>query len=40
MNIGKSSSSKKIIIIVAFVLIAVIGFVSFSYISASTKKAV
>jgi copper chaperone CopZ len=40
MNIGKSSSSKKIIIIVAFVLIAVTGFVSFSYISASTKKAV
>jgi len=40
MNIGKSSSSKKIIIPVVFVLIAVMGVVSFSYISAATKKAV
>jgi copper chaperone CopZ len=40
MDIGKFSSTNKIILLVIIVLIAVIGGVSFSYISASNQKAV
>jgi len=40
MDIGKFSSTNKIILLVILVLIAVIGGVSFSYISASNQKAV
>ena len=40
MDIGKFSSTNKIILLVIIVIIAVIGGVSFSYISASNQKAV
>ncbi len=39
MNIGKFSISKKVIILMIIVLIAVAGVVSFAYTSASTRKA-